>query len=64
MKVRVDPTKCQGFGRCAELCPEVFILDEWGFASAKDEGVVPAGSEVKAQEAVDACPEGAILKEE
>jgi ferredoxin len=63
MKVRVDPTKCQGFGACAQECPEAFELDEWGYAQVRDGGDVPAGHEERAHRAVEACPEHAISTE-
>jgi ferredoxin len=63
MKVRVDPTKCQGFGACAQECPGVFELDEWGYAQVRAGGAVPDGQEEQAQRAVDACPEHAISSE-
>lgn len=63
MKVRVDPIKCQGFGACAEECPEVFALDEWGYAQVNGDGQVPEGQEDKAQRAIAGCPEHAIASE-
>lgn len=61
MKAEVDPAKCCGYALCTEVCPEVFKLDDAGFAFA---GVVPPGLESKVREAVDACPESAIRVEE
>lgn len=63
MKVRVDPTKCQGFGACADECPGVFELDEWGYAQVRGDGDVPGALEEQAQRAVSACPEHAISSE-
>jgi ferredoxin len=34
MRVRVDPTKCQGYAVCAEIAPDKFTFDDWGFAQA------------------------------
>jgi ferredoxin len=54
--LEVDRNKCCGYGACAELCPEVFSLDENGF-------VVANTSEIRqelmaaAEEAADSCPE-------
>ena len=61
MKVRVDPTLCQGHNRCFALAPDLFQLDETGFASAVGDGTVPPGREDAAQLAVDNCPESAVL---
>lgn len=60
MKARVDPVKCDGFGLCRDILPEVFLLDEWGYAYTEGEGVVPEGGEDRAREAVHKCPVDAI----
>lgn len=60
MKATVDATKCEAYGACADLCPSVFSLDEWGYASVVGDGSVAADDEVKAKEAASACPEQAI----
>jgi ferredoxin len=59
LHVRVDPSKCCGYTSCAEASPEVYKLDDQGFAYV-DTGVVPSGLEGKAREGAAACPEGAI----
>lgn len=64
MKVRVDPEKCQGHNRCYSLAPELFDVDDLGYASAKGDGTVPAGLEEKAERAVANCPEFAITVEQ
>jgi ferredoxin len=61
MKVRVDPSLCQGHNRCHALAPDLFSLDEAGFASAVGDGTVPAGREDAAELAADNCPETAVL---
>jgi ferredoxin len=60
MRVVVDATKCQGYGACAQHCPAVFELDEWGFAAPRDGGRVPIGHEDAAALAIAECPEHAI----
>ena len=59
MKVRVDPDKCQGHNRCYSLAPELFDVDDYGYASAV--GDVPPGLEEKAQLAAANCPEYAVI---
>jgi ferredoxin len=64
MRVRVDPTKCQGHNRCYALAPELFDVDDLGNAFELNDGVVPAGLEDKARLALANCPEFAISIEE
>ena len=64
MKVHVDPDKCQGHNRCIVLASELFDVDDLGYASEKNGGMVPPELEEKARLAVDNCPEVAISIEE
>jgi ferredoxin len=57
--VEVDPAKCCGYGMCAELCPDVFSLDENGFVVA-NRAEVPEEFLPAAEEAVYSCPEGVL----
>ena len=59
-RVRVDGSKCQGHNRCFVLSPELFQLDEYGYAHERNDGVVPPELEEKARVAVENCPERAI----
>ncbi|MGK5114635.1 MULTISPECIES: ferredoxin [unclassified Geodermatophilus] len=61
MKVRVDPALCQGHNRCYALAPDLFQLDDSGFASAVGDGTVPPGREEAAELAAENCPETAVL---
>jgi ferredoxin len=56
----VDPEKCQGHNRCQALAPELFRVDEHGFAEAAGDGIVPEGLLEKARLAVRNCPEYAV----
>lgn len=60
MRVHVDSTKCQGHNRCYAIAPELFDVDDYGMASALNDGIVPAELEAKARLAVANCPEYAI----
>lgn len=60
MRVRVNPDKCEGHNRCCALAPELFDVDDYGTASALNDGEVPAELEAKAKLAVENCPEFAI----
>jgi ferredoxin len=64
MKVKVDRERCQGHARCAALAPELFVLDEFGNASAVGDGTVPAALVDKAYLAKANCPELAVAVEE
>jgi ferredoxin len=63
VRIRVEPTLCQGHNRCTALAPALFELDDDGFASARGDGVVPPGAEEDAELAADNCPEMAVLLE-
>tara|TARA_R110002096_G_scaffold224140_3_gene413415 strand:- start:342 stop:545 length:204 start_codon:yes stop_codon:yes gene_type:complete len=60
MRIRVNPNLCQGHNRCFSLAPELFEVDEFGLATAVNDGQVPPGMEEKAQLCIDNCPEFAI----
>lgn len=60
MRICVNANLCQGHNRCFSLAPELFEVDDFGLATAVNDGKVPAGMEDKAQLAIDNCPEFAI----
>lgn len=60
MRICVNRDKCEGHNRCASLAPELFDVDELGYSTAKNDGVVPEGEEENARLAIDNCPEYAI----
>ncbi|MGI9578772.1 MAG: ferredoxin [Microthrixaceae bacterium] len=60
MRIRYDREACQGHNRCYLLAPEVFDVDDEGYAILRIEGEVPVELEDKARLAVDNCPEYAI----
>ena len=60
MRVHVDSEKCQGHNRCYAIAPELFDVDDLGFATELNAGLVPAALEDKARAAVANCPEFAI----
>lgn len=59
MSIRVDPTKCRGYGLCEVLAPDHLEADDWGLAQSRglpiDQEDVPA-----VQAAIDVCPFDAI----
>jgi len=60
LRVHVDSEKCQGHNRCYALAPELFAVDDLGFATERNDGVVPEGMEDRARAAAANCPEFAI----
>ena len=60
MRIQFDRSACHGHNRCYLLAPELFDVDDEGYAVLRVEGDVPAELESKAQLCVDNCPEYAI----
>ena len=60
MKIHVNPDKCQGHNRCYVLAPELFDVDDYGYATELGDGVVPDELAEKAQLAIANCPEHAV----
>lgn len=54
-RLRVDPTRCDGHGLCAELFPERVTLDDWGYPIVAPAPIGP-DLEPLARRAVSACP--------
>ncbi len=59
LKVVINKPACCGYGVCAEICPDVYKLDENGIVYVDDE-IVPEGMEDLAREGADACPQSAL----
>lgn len=60
MRIIYDRDACQGHNRCYQLAPELFDVDEEGYAVLLVTGEVPAELEEKAKLCADNCPEFAI----
>ena len=59
LRARIDPVKCKAYSVCANLAPEVFLIDEWGFGYVRQGEVTPENDR-RIQRAVRACPVKAI----
>ena len=64
MKVKLSKSLCDGFGTCGVHAPDLFEIDEWGYASLKGDGTVAAGQEAQVRRAIIDCPVHAIAEEE
>jgi ferredoxin len=61
-RVVIDADSCIFCGTCAEICPEVFTLNE---AKQKSEVTKPEGGPTDLiQDAIDSCPAAAIRWED
>lgn len=63
MKVRVDREECTGDAICADMCPDVFEIDDEGIAVVLVD-TVPKDLEDDVREACDSCPEECIYIDE
>ena len=59
MKVQVDRETCQGHNRCSMACPEIYKIDNEGYAYVEVEEI-PKELEERARRAIETCPENAI----
>lgn len=59
-RVIVERSRCCGYGLCAQLCPEIYKLDENGLVYVESE-YVPVGLEEEAKEGAAACPAEALV---
>ena len=66
MKIKLDRTICDGFGKCALHAPAVFSLDDWGYASLERglsaDAHLPPELEQSARRALLDCPAHAIIE--
>lgn len=60
VRVHVDGDRCQGHNRCYATAPELFDVDELGYAHEVGDGTVPPQAEDLARLAAANCPEHAI----
>ena len=64
LRIHLDPERCQGHSRCYSLAPDLFDVDDDGFAFVRIDGDVPAHLRAAAELAAANCPERAITIEE
>jgi ferredoxin len=59
LRVIADRSACCGYGVCAELCPEIYQVDDIGVVTVLMD-IVPQALEDKAREGASACPTNAL----
>jgi ferredoxin len=62
VKAFIDLSKCSGHARCYDTDPDLFQVDDSGYALRPEFDVSPA-EEATAREGAAACPERAITLE-
>lgn len=55
-----DASRCDGYGMCTVVCPELITLDRWGFADVSRDPIADPVLRRKAARAVRCCPTGAL----
>lgn len=60
VSLRVDPIRCEGAGRCAQLAPTLIQLDPWGFPVVERRALT-ASEQDQALRAVQGCPHRALV---
>jgi ferredoxin len=61
-KLRIDWIKCDGWGLCSDLLPELIDLDDWRYPILRQPQVDRDRLD-DAQRAVDCCPARALILE-
>ena len=59
MRIHIDLDQCDGQGLCEAVAPDLFRLDDDGYA-ARSDVEVPESARAVADDAVARCPMGAI----
>lgn len=62
LRITADRSRCCGYGLCAQICPEIYKLDEDGLVVLATD-TVPEGLEAEAREGAAACPAEALVIE-
>lgn len=62
MKISVNQEACIGCGACMAIAEDLFEMNDDGLSQAKV-SEVPEDKQEQANEAVESCPTGAIVKE-
>jgi ferredoxin len=60
LRLRVDWIRCDGFGLCGDLIPDVISLDDWRYPVLPN-GPIDPSLRHDVQRAVDCCPMRALV---
>ena len=60
MRATVDGDLCEGYATCVSIAPDLFELDEWGYAQLKVSGELAPDQEALARDSALECPMNAI----
>ena len=60
LRMKVDPTRCRGYGICVLFFPEGLELDGWGYGRAMEPELDSQTLLRRAHRVVRGCPNGAI----
>lgn len=60
VRLRIDPSVCDGVGICAHLAPDLVTVDSWGYPILDPAPLVSASERRQAAAAVAACPRSAL----
>ena len=61
-RLRIDWIRCDGYGLCSDMLPDLIDTDDWRFPILRP-GPVPDDLLHDAQRAVDCCPVRALMLE-
>lgn len=62
LRLRVDWIRCDGYGLCGDLLPDLIGLDDWRYPFVPA-GSVDPGRRDDIQRAIDCCPMKALILE-
>lgn len=62
-KVTADINSCCGYGLCAQMCPEIYKLDDAGIVYLETE-IIPDALVETAKEGAECCPAQVLTVEE
>jgi ferredoxin len=63
-RLRINPTLCDGVGYCAEIVPELIMMDDWGFPIVEPRAIENDDLLHLARRAVATCPRLALMIED